>query len=228
MNIITPLISSATLLLAFFVCSCSSVSDPELTADERYSIEDILHWDKTQADYVNPFEEGTYKHFIARQDYPVTYDIWKDPELVKIANGKNSKIIIKIKGQRGKFMVNNKLAMDFPISTGVASYPTKKGSYKIISKREKHNSNLYGIIYDENNKIVNGDADTTKHTVPEGGRFEGASMPYFMRLTNAGLGLHVGKVRRQPCSHGCIRTPREVCSIIFHKVSVGTPVDVVD
>lgn len=206
--------------------SCSST--PPIDPDEQYSIEDIATWDKNKPDYVNPFEVGTYKHFIARQDYPVTYDIWQDKDLVAKANGKNSRIVIKINGQRGKFLVNKEVAMDFPISTGVKSYPTKTGSYKIINKHADHKSNLYGTIYDADGKAIVYDADMTKESVPEGGRFDGAAMPYFMRLTNAGLGLHVGKVKRRPCSHGCIRTPREVCSTIFNKVTLGTPVDIIN
>lgn len=217
------------LLLGVFygLTSCSGVRTPEQSPDELYTVEDILQWDKEKEDYENPFEEGTYKHFIARQDYPVTYDIWENKEKVSKANGRNSKIIIQITGQRGKFLVNNEVAIDFPISTGVASYPTKTGKYKIIGKKEKHNSNLYGNIYDADGKMVRYNADMTKDTVPEGGRFDGASMPYFMRLTNAGLGMHVGRVSRKPVSHGCIRTPSAVCSTIFSKVTLGTPVDVI-
>lgn len=215
------------LVSLYGLSSCSSISEPEISPDEQYTVADIMTWDKNKEDYVNPFKEGTYKHFVARKDYPETYDVWEHKEKVSKANGKNSKIIVKIGGQRGKFMVNNEVAIDFPISTGVAAYPTKTGSYKIISKKAEHRSNLYGNIYDADGKMTVYNADTTKDVVPEGGRFEGSSMPYFMRLTNAGLGLHVGKVRRKPVSHGCIRTPRAVCSTIFSKVVVGTPVDII-
>lgn len=214
-------------VLSFSLFSCSQ---PFLEEKPDYSAvtdKEIERWDKRKSDYQNPFEVGTYRHFLARPDYPETYDSWKDAELLKRANGSNSKIIIEITGQRGKMLVNKQVALNFPISTGVKAFPTKPGSYKIISRTTAHKSNLYGTIYDAEGKAVKYDADATSDVIPEGGRFEGASMPYFMRLTGAGLGLHVGKVRRRPCSHGCIRTPREVCKTIFEKVSVGTPVDII-
>ena len=37
-------------------------------------------------------------------------------------------------------------------------------------------------------------------------------------------GLHVGKVRRHPVSHGCVRLPRNVAEILYRQTSIGTPV----
>ena len=217
----------ALIVLTLSLYSCSHVAEEAAADENQYSYKDIEKWDKKKPDYVNPFTPGTYRHFIARPDYPQTYDAWQDAELLKKANGRNSKIIVEIATQRGKMMVDNQMVLNFPISTGVSSFPTKTGNYQIISRHSDHKSNLYGTIYDAEGKAVKYDADMTVDAIPEGGRFEGSAMPYFMRLTNAGLGLHVGKVRRRPCSHGCIRTPREVCKTIFEKVTVGTPVDVV-
>lgn len=199
-------------LLAIYLSSCSSTKEANL---------------ELPAELSNPHPIGSYEHFTARQDYPSTYDAWQNVELVKNANGKNSKLVIYLNNQRAKMFVNGQTALDFPVCTGVKSFPTKKGSYTIISKKENHKSNLYGTIYDANNNGIVWNADTTKDTIPEGGRFSGASMPYFMRLTNAGLGLHVGKVGRRPLSHGCIRVQREICKLIFQKTSIGTPVAIV-
>lgn len=228
MNLLTDLSRSLCLVaLSFVLFSCSHVAEESQEDMNKYSYQDIEKWDKAKPDYVNPFTPGTYRHHIARPDYPETYDAWQDEALIKKANGKNSKIIVEISTQRGKMLVNGEMALNFPISTGVKAFPTKPGNYKIISRNSDHVSNLYGTIYDAEGKAVKYDADSTADAVPEGGKFVGSAMPYFMRLTGAGLGLHVGKVRRRPCSHGCIRTPREVCRTIFEKVSVGTPVDVV-
>jgi hypothetical protein len=65
------------------------------------------------------------------------------------------------------------------------------------------------------------------HRYPtKGGRFQGASMPYFLRLTNDGIGMHAGPIPRpgNRASHGCIRMPKRFALILYHLVDVGTPV----
>ncbi len=54
-----------------------------------------------------------------------------------------------------------------------------------------------------------------------------APMPYWMRLTNYGIGMHVGNIPQpgEPASHGCIRMPEEFVPTLFNKVEVGTPVN---
>jgi hypothetical protein len=91
---------------------------------------------------------------------------------------------------------------------------------KIVDK----SSNKYGRIYDADGKLVNSDADSTKHTVPEGGRFQGASMRYWMRMTGDGVGHHIGPVRRYPASHACVRGPSGTMPLIYSKVKVGTKI----
>ncbi len=105
------------------------------------------------------------------------------------------RIVIDLRTQRGLFFINGRVAMDFPVCTGRADKPTPTGSFTITQKNVKHLSNLYHV-----------------------------PMPYFMRLTNDGIGLHVGQVYRRPSSHGCIRLPQSACKLLFSKVSVGTPV----
>ncbi len=53
-------------------------------------------------------------------------------------------------------------------------------------------------------------------------------MPYWMRLTNYGFGMHVGNIPSpgDPASHGCIRMPEKFVPTLFHKVNVGTPVTI--
>ena len=45
-----------------------------------------------------------------------------------------------------------------------------------------------------------------------------------MRLTDTGVGLHIGYVPGRPASHGCIRFKRDAATQIFDLVKVGTPV----
>ncbi len=53
-------------------------------------------------------------------------------------------------------------------------------------------------------------------------------MPYFMRLTSDGIGLHAGRIPRpgSPASHGCIRMPNKVATLLFERVNLGTKVTI--
>ncbi|MBT9450854.1 L,D-transpeptidase family protein [Akkermansia glycaniphila] len=174
--------------------------------------------------YKNPYPANTYNHFVARKDYPKTYDVFYDNALLAQANGGNSKVVVSLKEQRARLYVNGKVGMDWPVCTGVRSRPTPAGSYKVLGKEVKHASNRYGRFVDASGKTTNGDADAFTETPPEGGAFVGSPMPYWQRLTNCGVGLHVGKVGRSPRSHGCIRMPKAPAEKLFRITSVGTPV----
>ncbi|PTX97615.1 hypothetical protein DB346_21745 [Verrucomicrobia bacterium LW23] len=112
------------------------------------------------------------------------------------------------------------------ISTGREGYDTPPGEYKILQKNANHKSNLYGYIVDANDKLVVKDA-TPKTPVPAGCKYEAAAMPFFLRLTNTGVGLHAGYLPGYAASHGCIRLPYDMVEAIFDRVKVGTRVVIV-
>ncbi len=174
----------------------------------------------------NPYPVGSYEHFTAERTYPKTYKVWKDKELLGCTNPGNSHIRIDLAQQRGFLMNGDKVAMDYPICSGRAGHETPSGTFSILEKVVDKRSNVYGRIYDAEGACVNSDADVTKDAVPEGGRFEGASMSYWMRLTNDGVGHHIAPVRRYPASHACIRGPSSAIPIVYSKVKLGTKVTV--
>jgi L,D-transpeptidase catalytic domain len=149
---------------------------------------------------------------------------FRNKELLSQATAENVSLEISLGEQRGLLLVRTAVAMDFPVATGKKSHPTPAGDFTIRAKEKNYASNLYGKIYDAQNLMVVSDADVRTDLVPEGGRFEGATMPYWMRLTDSGVGLHVGYVPGRPASHGCIRLKRDSASEIFELVKVGTPV----
>ena len=57
---------------------------------------------------------------------------------------------------------------------------------------------------------------------------DGAPMRYFCRLTDEGVGMHIGILPGYPASHGCIRLPENIAPLIYSKVRVGTSVRVED
>ena len=217
----TSFLQRALLLFAVFIpvffTSCGGLSPGHYVgADGRVYDRD--------GNFVNPYEPGTYRHFISDPGYPKTSEWWKDPEVLARTTPENSRIVISLTKQRGYLMNGNEIAIDYPISSGRSTHPTPPGEYEILEKDREKRSNAYGIIYDAEGNIVNGDADARTDEVPEGGKFVGASMPYWMRMSWGGIGHHIGKVPRYPASHACVRGPRSVLPIVFGKTRKGTPV----
>ena len=173
---------------------------------------------------VNPHPPGTYEHFTAEPSYPKTYDVWKNEELLSRTNPDNSHIKIDLSTQRGMLMNGDEVVMDYPICSGTKSRPTPKGTFYILEKIVDKSSNRYGRIYDAEGKCVNSDADAFSDPIPEGGKFVGAPMRYWMRLTHDGVGHHIGPVRRYPASHACVRGPSKTIPTVYSKVKTGTRV----
>lgn len=197
----------ATLLLA----NCANHKPTEVTKDGKTV-------------FVNPYPAGTYDNFKAEPTYPKTYSVWKNEELLSKTNAENSSILVSLEKQRGFLMNGEDVVLDYPICSGIPSRPTPPGTFYILEKVVDKRSNKYGRIYDAAGELVNGDADVTLDPVPEGGKFEGASMRYWMRLTNDGVGHHIGPVKRRPASHACIRGPSATMPIVYSKVKPGTRV----
>ena len=170
----------------------------------------------------NPYQPGTYDHFKAEADYPKTSRIWKNDQLLPDTGPHNSRLVIRKDIQRGFLMNGDEVVVDYPVSTGKRSFPTPSGTFRILEKTVDKKSNAYGNVFDAEGGRIYG--KETPADVPEGGSFSGAPMPYWMRLTNDGVGHHIGQVPRYPASHGCIRGPRAILPTIYKKVKVGTEV----
>jgi lipoprotein-anchoring transpeptidase ErfK/SrfK len=179
-----------------------------------------------KAVFVNPYKKGTYDHFKGGANYPKTKIVFRDRTLLAETNSTNSKIVIDLYLQRAFLMKGDQVAMDYPVSTGNSRHPTPIGSFIILEKIVDKRSNLYGKMLDVDGNVVKTGADARDDVVPEGGKFLGASMRHWMRLTNDGIGMHRGKVPRYPASHGCVRTPGSVVSTVYDKVHLGTSVTI--
>lgn len=113
------------------------------------------------------------------------------------------------------------------VATGKEGHRTQPGSYQISEKIVDKYSNHYGWIEDEFGNVTDGDA-TPRDRVPEGMVYVPAPMPFWMRLTSQGIGMHGGLIPEpgKPASHGCIRMPKELAPLLFGAVEVGTPVTI--
>lgn len=201
--------------------ACTNFEAPELTAAKKE-----LAGLKEQQNIYN-YAPSSYEYFISHNQYPTTIKIYKNRELLDQAK-KNCHVVICLSQQRGRLYVNNHVAADWPVSTGVPGRSTPTGTFSIREKKENYASNRYGKMLDKDGKCVNSNADAFSDPMPEGGSFVGSPMPYWMRLTGDGVGMHIGKVRAgHRLSHGCIRTPGDMARELYHITSIGTKVTVI-
>ncbi len=113
-------------------------------------------------------------------------------------------------------------------SPGIAEHPTPAGSFRVKEKLPVKHSNLYGQFVD----AKTGDVvvpRTWEHTGPRppGTVYRGIAMPFWLRLTDGGVGMHVGGFDRGvSTSHGCIRCLEDPQRLIYEKVTVGTAVTI--
>jgi lipoprotein-anchoring transpeptidase ErfK/SrfK len=112
------------------------------------------------------------------------------------------------------------------LASGTSAHNTPTGTFRVMEKKEQKSSNTYGVIVNSSGNVVDWDAKAGRDRIPRGGRFVGAPMPYWMRLTSYGIGMHAGPIPQPglPASHGCIRLPEEMAAKLFEIVDVGTPV----
>lgn len=114
------------------------------------------------------------------------------------------------------------------VATGTRNHPTPSGSFFITEKVKDKRSTSWGQVVDSDGDVVIRDARNGRSSVPRGGRFVGAPMPFWMRV-NGAIGMHAGHIPNpgSPASHGCIRMPRDMAEILFGVVKIGTPVRIV-
>ncbi len=140
-----------------------------------------------------------------------------------------TRVVIDLAAQRADVSIGGQPAGWAVVATGKEGNDTPAGEYKIIEKVVDKHSNLYGVTVDADGNVVNGNADVRKDRPPAGGEFKYAPMPYWLRLTNYGIGLHAGHIPQpgEPASHGCIRMPEEFAPLLFDAVELGTPVTII-
>jgi len=120
----------------------------------------------------------------------------------------------------------NRLVAITSVSPGKDGHDTPIGTFPVEAKDKDHKSTEYGSFVD------NADGHTVDYgaqagqTPPPGSHYEPAPMPFFLRLTDDGVGLHAGYVTGYRVSHGCIRMPAPFAEDLFSVVNVGMPVTI--
>jgi len=114
-------------------------------------------------------------------------------------NGKK-RIVVDVANQRAYLIIDNVVALHTAISTARDGKETPRGTFTITERVE---SGKTSTIY-------------------------GCNLPYWQRLGDSAVGLHIGDLPGYPASAGCIRLPFSVAPIIFQNTKSGVTVEVVD
>jgi lipoprotein-anchoring transpeptidase ErfK/SrfK len=150
------------------------------------------------------------------------------PRLLDQLSPDNSHVRVSISKQRAYLMMGDQIVVDSPISSGKRARPTPQGSFHVLEKDKNHRSSIYGDFVDSAGRIVRRGVSSRIDSAPSGTHYVGADMKWFMRLTDEGVGMHVGFLPGYPASHGCIRMPSVTAEMFYNHVKVGTPVVVGD
>ena len=117
---------------------------------------------------------------------------------------------------------------EMDVSPGVPGHETPTGRFAVKEKLPLKRSNLYGqYVTPDTREVVVARAWEHQGPRPTGTVYQGIAMPYWLRVTDDGVGIHVGGFSRgQPTSHGCIRCPEPPQKVFWEKSRVGTPVHI--
>ena len=148
--------------------------------------------------------------------------------LLKQATPDNTRIVVSIPKQRAYLMIDEQVVADGPISSGRRGHESPTGHLHVLEKDPNHHSSLYGDFVDGSGRVVRAGVSARIDSAPSGTHFAGASMKWFLRLTEDGVGMHVGILPGYPASHGCIRQSVDGAKLFYDYTKVGTPVDVGD
>lgn len=113
------------------------------------------------------------------------------------------------------------------VATGRDGHGTPSGTYHVSEMVVDKISNRWGWHENELGEVVTPSA-RYNHPVPPGARFMPAPMPYWMRLTSYGIGMHGGYIPNpgMPASAGCIRLPQDFAPLLYQEVKIGTRVTI--
>lgn len=168
------------------------------------------------------FKMKSAKQMIGRQEKPKVYK-----EVEAELTPESTHVLVSLSKQRAYLMAGEKIFVDTPISSGKTGHSTPSGKFTVLEKDANHRSSIYGDFVDKSGRTVRSGVSLKIDSAPSGTTYRGAPMKWFMRLTDEGVGMHVGILPGYPASHGCVRMPEEMARLIYSKVKVGTPVAIV-
>lgn len=141
-----------------------------------------------------------------------------------------SKVVVSLADQKA-WLLNRggQAVLETDVATGVPGKDTPTGRFTVLERSVDKRSNRYGkLIYRDTGKVFAEKSWLHSGPRPSNVEFLGTPMPYWMRLTWYGVGLHVGEFpKRTRCSFGCVRVFEAAQPLIYSKTQLGTPVHIV-
>lgn len=156
-------------------------------------------------------------------------DYQLNKSLYRQADSKQTKVKISLWDQKAWLLDGQgRVILKTDVSTGVPGRETPTGQHTVLEKLRHKRSNKYGKYVDaKTRKVVVEKNWLHEGAAPEGSVYEGTDMPYWMRLTWDGVGMHIGDFPvRTRASFGCIRVHLKAQPLIFGKTEVGTQVTI--
>ena len=159
-----------------------------------------------------PIQQVSYQNSIRQAPAPIPsqapksgyQDVHRDAyinhDLLTASKDAKKRIVVDVSKQRAYLIVGNTIALDTAVSTARSGKYTPRGEFKIT---ERVKTGKTSTIY-------------------------GCNLPYWQRLGDSAVGLHIGDLPGYPASAGCIRLPESVAPILFEHTSSGITVEVVD
>lgn len=126
----------------------------------------------------------------------------KDPRY-HLPQAQSRALTIYLGSQTFEYVEDDRVVASGPISSGSAEHPTPTGSFRVLSKDKDKRSGKYTNSFDQNTPM------------PYSLQFYG---PYF---------IHEGWLPGYADSHGCVRLSYEDARLLFSRMKVGDPVQVV-
>src|SRR6266404_2568686 len=140
--------------------------------------------------------------------------------LLKQATPDNTRIVVSIPKQRAYLMIGEEIVADGPVSSGKRGHESPQGHMRVLEKDPNHHSSLYGDFVDHSGRIVRAGVSARADSAPSGTHFAGAAMKWFLRLTEDGVGMHIGILPGYPASHGCIRESVDGAKLFYDHAKV--------
>ena len=208
------------LILLAFCIACVTGTTPWTSAQFR-------RWSPPQKRTPPPQKSGTPQPMrkaseLIRRQEPLKVN----EALLKQCTPENVHIIVSLAKQRAYLMLGDQVAADGPISSGKRGHTSPTGNFKVLEKDPDHRSTVYGDFVDGSGRVVRAGISSRIDSAPSGTHYVGAPMKWFLRLTDEGVGMHIGILPGYPASHGCIRESADGAKLFYDHVKVGTPVTV--
>jgi lipoprotein-anchoring transpeptidase ErfK/SrfK len=126
----------------------------------------------------------------------------KDPRY-HLPQAQSRALTIYLGSQTFEYLEDDRVIASGPVSSGSVEHPTPTGSFRVLSKEKDKRSGKYTNYFDQNTPM------------PYSLQFYG---PYF---------IHEGWLPGYADSHGCVRLSYEDAKLLFSRMKVGDPVQVV-